>query len=399
MSEHTTPAGRSWVPTWTQAMTDFRGEDDEPPFNDVTVRMTLPAGLGGSAVRAELSNCFGDEPVRIGRGAIGVADRFVEVAFEGQHSIEIPAGESRWTDPIELDVCHGDRVIVDLYLPGPTAYATAAGFTFDRSTPGDFAGSRTFPFEGLTPVEVDASREFPAMNTGTASEPDGTGWSLPAGGPFLRTIEVVGPRPQAVVVALGGSSTAMGWPQYAAALLPADTRISVVNRGISGNRIRLDAPPQSPSWGRAGLSRFDEDVLDTHGITHVVVAYNSNDWGLPGRITSLEEMPTLDQLIAGYQELIDRARAAGLTVILATVTPLDPELAVAPDREGLRLALNDWIRTSGHDVIDFDATIRSEIDPSRLADEYAAPDHTHPNVNGSKRLARAMVEALARLQL
>jgi hypothetical protein len=23
-------------------MTDFRGEDDEPPFDDVTVRMTMP---------------------------------------------------------------------------------------------------------------------------------------------------------------------------------------------------------------------------------------------------------------------------------------------------------------------------------------------------------------------
>jgi hypothetical protein len=25
----------------------------------------------------------------------------------------------------------------------------------------------------------------------------------------------------------------------------------------------------------------------THGVTHLVIAYNSNDWGLPGRITSL----------------------------------------------------------------------------------------------------------------
>jgi hypothetical protein len=54
-----------WEPTWTQAITDFHGEDDEPPFDDVTVRMTMPATFGGSAVRAELSNRFGHEPVRI----------------------------------------------------------------------------------------------------------------------------------------------------------------------------------------------------------------------------------------------------------------------------------------------------------------------------------------------
>lgn len=191
----------------------------------------------------------------------------------------------------------------------------------------------------------------------------------------------------------------MGWPQHTAALLPAEARIAVLNRGIAGNRIRLDAPQPTPSWGRAGLSRFDEDVLGTHGVTHLMIAYNSNDWGLPGRITSLDEMPTLDQLIAGYRELINRAEAAGLAVILATVTPLGPELAADPSREGIRLAVNHWIRTAGHEFVDFDAAIRSETDPSRLEGKYAAPDHTHPSVNGEKRLAQAVVEALARLRL
>ncbi|MFR0359186.1 hypothetical protein [Streptomyces sediminimaris] len=147
-------------------------------------------------------------------------------------------------------------------------------------------------------MEADASREFPATSTSTGPEPDGNGWSLPPGGPFLRTFEVAGAEAKAVVVCLGASSTAMGWPQYTAARLPADTRIAVVNRGIAGNRIRLDAPSATPSWVRAGLSRFDEDVLATHGVTHLVIAYNSNDWSLPGRITPLDEIPALAQPIA-----------------------------------------------------------------------------------------------------
>ena len=383
MSTYETDHGKGWVPTWTQAMTDFRGEDDEPPFDDVTVRMTLPASIGGRRVRVELSNLFGDDAVRIARSAIGVGGRFVEVSVDGRSSIEIPAGTSRWTDPVDLTVSHGDEIVVDLYLPEPTPYTSANGFTFDRSLPGDFVGSR----------------EFPTTNTGTEPEPDGNGWSLPPGGPFLRTIEVAGAEAKAVVVCLGASSTAMGWPQYTAALLPADAGIAVVNRGIAGNRIRRDAPSAAPSWGRAGLSRFDEDVLETHGVTHLVIAYNSNDWSLPGRVTPLDEMPTLAELIDGYRELVDRARAAGLTVLLTTVTPLAPDLTGDPGREDLRLAVNEWIRTSGHEFVDFDAAIRSAADPSLLEDKYAAPDHTHPNVNGSKRLAQAMAEALARLQL
>ncbi|ERK73515.1 GDSL-type esterase/lipase family protein [Leifsonia aquatica] len=396
MREHTAEAATQWRPTWGQAVSDFRGEDDEPGFADVTVRMVVPASLGGSLVRVELSNRFGVCPVRIGRAAIGVGGRFVELAFDGQRSLEIPVGESRWCDPAELAVQHGDEISIDVYLPESTPYATAGGFHFARSRAGDFVGVQPFPLEGTAVTPIDEAREFPAPNTGTSAQPDGSGWSLPAGGPFLRTIEVAGTA-RAVVVALGGSSTAMGWPQYAAAVLPADARIAVVNRGISGNRIRLNAPQQSPSWGLSGLARFDDDVLDTSGVTHVVIAYNSNDWGLPGRVTPWDEMPTIEELIDGYERLVERAKEAGLSVILATVTPLASELFADPDRERMRSALNNWIRGSRLDYVDFDAAIRSRTDPSRLDGDYAAPDDTHPNINGEKRLAKLVADSVASL--
>jgi lysophospholipase L1-like esterase len=383
VSARATEDGMRWQPTWTQAMTDFRGEDEEQPFADVTVRMTVPSSIGGSYVRAELSNRFGDEPVLIGRGAIGVGDRSLDIAFDGQRSTEIPAGESRRTDPIELTVNHGDDVVIDLYLPELTPYETANGFTFQRSTPGDFAGSR----------------EFPAPNTGTGLAPDGTGWSLPAGGPFLRAIEVAGTEARAVIACLGASITTMGWPQLTAALLPTDARVAVLNRGIPGNRLRLDAPPMHASWGRSGLSRFDEDVLGTTGVTHVVLAHASNDIGLPGGAAPLGELPSAAQLIDAYQHLIDRARAAGLGVILATITPMPPEQGDDSSREQIRLAVNEWIRTSGLEFVDFDEAIRSDSAPSRLAPAYDVGDHQHPNVAGETRLAHAMVEAVARLQV
>ncbi|WP_374204824.1 FAD-dependent monooxygenase [Pseudonocardia sp. WMMC193] len=382
--------GLNWTPAWGQAVSDHRGENDEPDFEDVTVRMTVPAAIGGSPVRVELSNRFADRPVRIGRAAVGVGDRVVEATFNGGSTIEIPAGVSRWTDPIALTVRHGDDVVVDLHLPEATPYATAGGFRFARSRPGDFTGARHFPLDESTP----AAGTGPDDGTGDTVETD---WSLPAGGPFLRTVEVAGAEPRAVVVAFGGSSTAMGWPQYAAELLPEDSRITVVNRGIPGNRIQRDAPGRSPSWGPAGLTRFDDDVLGTAAATHLVIAYNSNDWGLPGRVTPIEEMPTLVQLIAGYRRLISRAEAAGLTVALATITPLAPELRDDPHREDLRRGVNEWIRSSDHPCVDFDAAIRSQTDPTRLHPDYAAPDDTHPNVSGSKRLAETMIDALARL--
>lgn len=45
-------------------------------------------------------------------------------AFSMSHSTEtsaeVPAGESRWTDPIDLTVYHGDHIVIDLHLPQPT---------------------------------------------------------------------------------------------------------------------------------------------------------------------------------------------------------------------------------------------------------------------------------------
>ena len=397
MSDTTNEADELWQPSWAQAMSDFHAEDDEAPFENVTARMTVPASIGGDRVRVELSNQFGTEPALIGRAAIGTNGQFVDLEFGGKRAFHIPAGRSLWTDPIALPLAPGDDIDVDLFLPVLTPYATAGGFTFARSIRGDFTGSSQFPVEGAVTEEIDKAREFPATNTGANPEPDGTDWSLPAGGPFLRTIDVAGTPAKAVIVCLGSSSTAMGWPQYTAAALPADANIAVVNRGIAGNRLRLDAPGATPSWGRAGLSRFDDDVLGTDGVTHVVIAYNSNDWGLPGRVTDIAEMPTGAQMIDAYQQLIDRSVAAGIIVILGTTTPLAPEAAGDSEREGIRSALNEWMRTSVLEVVDFDAAIRCPGDPSRLEEIYAAPDHTHPNINGQKRLARAMVDVITRM--
>lgn len=122
-----------------------------------------------------------------------------------------------------------------------------------------------------------------------------------------------------------------------------------------------------------------------------------DDIGLPGEFAPLSELPSAAQQIAAYQELIDRARSAGLGVILATITPMAPEQDADPAREHIRVAVNDWIRTSGLAFADFDKTIRSDATPWRIAAEYDAGDHQHPNVTGENRLAEAMAETIAHL--
>ena len=154
------------------------------------------------------------------------------------------------------------------------------------------------------------------MPTPTLEGPDGTAMAAPV--PFLRSIDVAADDRADTVVCLGDSITAGGWPQMAGALLAGRTNVSMVNRGIAGNRLRQDPAPEIASFGASGLTRFEDDVLGTTGARHVVIALGTNDIGLPGDAAPLDELPSAGQMIAAYQELTDRAAAAGLGVILAT---------------------------------------------------------------------------------
>ena len=64
------------------------------------------------------------------------------------------------------------------------------------------------------------------------------------------------------------------------------------------------------------LARFDRDVLSQPSVSHVVIMEGINDIGWPGTfLTPPEEPVTAEKIIAGYQQLIDRAHLHGIKVI------------------------------------------------------------------------------------
>jgi lysophospholipase L1-like esterase len=269
----------------------------------------------------EFSNLFGDSPLVIGRSAVTVADRSVGALFDGQEAVTVPAGQCRWTDPIDVSTRRGDEVLVDLYLPGTTAHAT-----------GNFA---------RTPLEVSVrgghtgSKVFPSQATPTIRAPDGTEMAIPV--PFLRAVEVEGVAADALVACLGDSAA---------------------------------------------------------GVTDVVIALGTNDLGLPGSVTPESELPTTEQIIDTYSILIDRATAAGLGVVMATITPFIGSESQDAARNSIRETVNEWIRTSAPAMVDFDAALRSGTTPDQLATSYDSGDHLHPNEQGEARLAQAIADVL-----
>ncbi|HWH26171.1 MAG TPA: GDSL-type esterase/lipase family protein [Pseudolysinimonas sp.] len=368
----------TWQTAWTQAVTDIRGM--APETHDVTLRFTVPIALTGSHVRFTLSNQHGTTAIRIGSAAAVLGDASVQATFSGELSAEVAPGGELTSDPIDIHTTAGDELAIDLYLPEPTPHATGnlAGLAWVVSERGDHAGDLNFPAPP------------PALVEG----PGGTSYMPPA--PLLRNIEISGANAQTIVACLGDSITAAGWPNKATALLQG-TGVIFLNRGLAGNRLREDGAGWAGAFfGRAGLTRFDDDVLNTSGVTHSIIALGTNDLGHPGSPSAPNDtVPTFEDLTASITDLIRRCQSAGISPTLATITPFTPAEGYDPAREQTRGHVNDWIRSHPHGaaVLDFAEALQSPTNPTALASQYDSGDHLHPNDAGQSRLAEEAATA------
>jgi lysophospholipase L1-like esterase len=199
-------------------------------------------------------------------------------------------------------------------------------------------------------------------------------------------------------ITLGGNTTPDAnrtWPdQLSMRLNSYRPRLSVVNQGIGCNRLLYDM------CGPGGAARFDRDVLAVSGVSHVIVAFGINDLMIPSILPQFgypgfaAETVSSADIIAGLQQIILRARAQGIRVYGATITPNGSSPvpgAHTPDTEAKRTAVNRWIRTSGafDGVVDFDAAVRDADDPARLEEIYDA-DGVHLTDAGHAAMANAV---------
>jgi len=382
----TLPAiAQSWVSTWTASPQPPRGVMPAS-FSNQTVRQIVRVSIGGNKVRIRLSNELGTKPILIGTASVGLAGASSDIVagslrpltFGSAKSITILPGAPVLSDPVELNVAPLSDVAVNLYLPAATDLRTVHQIGLQTafvSAAGDFTASSEFP------VVDKLTNRF-----------------------FLAGVMVESVAPARAIVTFGDSITdgtnstvnANGrWPDVLARRLKdAGAHVAVLNQGISGNRVLSDGA------GISGLARFERDVLSQPGVSHVVILLGINDIGWPG--TALEPngiIRTADDIVAGYQQLIERARVRSIKVIGGTLTPFENALAgrpnqgyFTPEKEARRLAVNEWIRTSGafDAVIDFDRVIADPTRPAAIAAPYDSGDHLHPNDAGYRAMGESI---------
>ncbi len=375
----------SWISSWTASPQAPRGVMPASLSNR-TIRQIVHLSIGGDKVRLRLSNEFGTKPILIGAASVAMAGKSSDIVsaslrvltFGGAKSVIIQPGAPAVSDPVEFNVAPLSDVAVSLYLPAATELGTvhAVGLqTAYVSTTGDFTASTEFPvvdrFENrffLTGVMVEPSSPVRAIVTFGDSITDGTRSTVDANA---------------------------RWPDVLARRLKAaGLGVAVLNQGISGNRVLSDGA------GVSALARFERDVLSQPGVSHVVIFVGINDIGFPG--TAIEPggiVRTADEIIAGYKQLIERAHLRAIKVIASPLTPFENALAggpnqgyFTPEKEAKRLAVNNWIRTSGvfDGLIDFERVVADPAHPSAIAAAYDSGDHLHPNDAGYKAMGESV---------
>lgn len=368
-------------------------------FKDQTLRQVAHVSVGGDAVKIKFSNLYGSTPltldkVRVARslggGRIDVTtDR--AVTFNGTASVTIAPGLETYSDEIPFALAPLSDVGVSIYMK------RAIARTGHRA-----ATTTTYIADGdwVSAVEFQST----VKNTTTY---------------FMPSIDVVRSTKVPVIVAFGDSITAglgstidanKSWPDQLAAMANSANAISIVNAGVGGNRWVKSNP------GPCGLCRFERDVLNVSGVTHVIMFLGVNDIGLGYYYANTFKDPSwivnTNQITESLQLAITQAKAKGLKVYVSPIAQFKgsfyytsgqsnevPFGWTSPyDGESIRQAVNEFVRLNRliDGVIDFPQSIQNPTDSLQQRPEWNSGDNLHPNDIGYSVMAEAALREIFR---
>jgi lysophospholipase L1-like esterase len=376
---YTASAAECWIGTWAtgQQLVENQNNPASPYLANNTLRQIVHATLGGSRIRVQFSNKYSSGTTTINSAHIAVSNSGIPInssidtstdtalTFNGSSSVTMSAGQEIYSDAVDFNVAPLSNLTVSIYFGSDVSSINVTGHP----------GSRTSYYLKTGNTVSDAE-----MESGYKTEH----WYV------LSRIDMLLDDSYGCVVTLGDSITdGRGsnpnynnrWPDDLAVRLHADAntvKVGVINEGIGGNCV------VSGGLGPTALSRFDHDVLEQPGVRWLIILEGVNDIG------SMNQ--TADNIIAAYQEFIDKARAHKILAYGVPILPFGGSFYDSPSHRTVRNTVNDWIRTSGEfdAVIDLDAVVRDQTDPNKLLAAYDSGDHLHLSVAGYQAMADAI---------
>ncbi|MFH0244181.1 SGNH/GDSL hydrolase family protein [Streptomyces sp. HK10] len=380
--ENAAPASSgAWVGTWSAspASAEPNAPDGHP---DASLRNVVHTSVGGSAARVRFSNLFGTRPLTITHATLALAAEpsspaaapgsMRRLTFGDRNEVTVPVGSAVTSDAVRLNVPAAADLLVTLY--SPTGSGAVTHHPHARQTSYLARGDRAADTTGAPYTEQTAY------------------WR------HVTAVDVWTNETEAAVVALGDSITdgvtsSLGanrrWTDFLADRLRTERgapRYSVLNQGISGNRVLLDASPADLKNGPSALNRLERDVLSRTGAEVLVVQLGINDLIKTPRQTDPR------RIVDGLERITQHAHRRGLRVVGATLTPFGGHRKHGARLEAVRQRVNEQIRRGGvfDAVVDFDAALRDPAAPQRLLPVYDSGDHLHPSDSGFRAMAEAL---------
>lgn len=360
-----------WVSTWGQAHTSLKYMC--PEYKNYTIQMTVSSQLAGSMLRVRVSNREGKRPLKILAGAVQVnGGTLYTLLFDGQTYLRLNVGQERCSESIPIVTQPGDLISVCLAFSGTVLSGNATGESVHCVKGGNFVTAAQFKpvHRSLTACYFNMVQPVPAISS----------------------VEVLASEDAGALICFGDSITQQGaWTKPLQDMLLCDMpgKISVINKGIGGNRLlRGPASKILSMCGRSGMDRFHRDVLEEAGAKAVILAIGTNDIGFC-KAPDKPEWVTAEDLQKAYEELVRKAKEKGLLVYAATITPRSGDKDMTSAKEIQRTAFNQWLRGANifDGLLDFDKAIRDTRQPKIMSMAFDSGDHLHPGGAGGKRLA------------
>ena len=378
---------QKWVAGWGAA-TSYTGAMVSNKVEDTTCRYVIIPTMNTSKIRLHFSNLLGEEEVDIAAvsvaqdiDAINVeADTLTPVTFGGGRRLVMSAGEvDAVSDEIDFCVEAGKKICVSIYLDKSTdittGHSNGGNFIKNIFARGNFADTASIPLERY-------ANGCPYL--------------------FLNTIDFLCDDTHSAIIAFGDSITARPWPDMVNRHLNTDGngKRAIIRRAIGGNRVLREYTCLfKRNYGPAGIKRFEQDVCKTAGVSAVVVLEGINDlWHprLDNPFSSIDELPTLEELINGYRVYIDLAHKHGIKIYFSTLLPCFPLETQYEGKIEIFDGVNNWIRTNteADGYVEFEKTLEDPEMPRHMVSEYDSGDNLHPSYNGSKVMAATVYQAL-----
>jgi lysophospholipase L1-like esterase len=386
-----------WKTAWSYLPIDY--DTSIGVVENITQRTFFWNNLNGSKIKVKFSNLYSKEPLILEKVIIGQRQKgsqtisnIIPITHLGKEKIVLEPKEEFYSDEVLWNIQAQTEIVVSIFIKEKTNIQSACSTWFAKSwqtvygIKGDYTMEQHF--------DTKDSREiYPFV------EADLNKSNIIVG---ISEIKLYTNKKVQTVALFGDSITHMSY--YSDALMERVYRkipggVTILNRGIGGNRILNDAsyvadmPGNGKCFGIAALKRFERDVYESECPDTVIILEGVNDMMHPYIFRNKDEIVSAKELQEGIEKLIGIAQQKGSKVYIGTVMPFrDEGMGWFPESESIRLKLNEWIRSqkAADGVVDFAQCIENKDNSEYMKDGTHIGDGLHPNREGGVLMAESI---------